>query len=67
MAATGQAPNRRPAWKALATHYRKVRALHLRDLFGGDAKRGERLTAEAVGLVLDYSEIRNRSPERKFE
>ena len=27
----------RPAWKALATHSKKARELHLRDLFAKDA------------------------------
>jgi glucose-6-phosphate isomerase len=31
---------------------------HLRDLFAGDPTRGERFTAEAVGLYLDYSKNR---------
>jgi len=48
----------RRAWKALATHYEKVRDLHLRQLFADDPTRGERLTAEAVGLYLDYSKNR---------
>ena len=48
----------RPAWKALTAHYEKVRHLHLRDLFGADPKRGERITAEAAGLFLDYSKNR---------
>ncbi|MGA3044376.1 MAG: glucose-6-phosphate isomerase, partial [Bryobacteraceae bacterium] len=46
------------AWKALQTHYDRVRALHLRQLFAGDPGRGERLTAEAAGLFLDYSKNR---------
>ena len=58
MAARVQAVNKRPAWKALAAHYKKVRDLHLRDLFADDPKRGERMTAEAVGLFLDYSKNR---------
>ena len=45
----------RPAWKALEAHYKNVRELHLRKLFADDPKRGERMTAEAVGLYLDYS------------
>jgi glucose-6-phosphate isomerase len=49
---------KRPAWKALAAHYKEVRELHLRDLFGVDPKRGERLTAEGAGLFLDYSKNR---------
>ncbi len=47
-----------PAWKALATHHQKVRGLHLRKLFAEDPQRGERMTAEAVGLFLDYSKNR---------
>jgi glucose-6-phosphate isomerase len=48
----------RPAWQALVTHYEQVRKLHLRQLFAVDPQRGERLTAEAVGLYLDYSKQR---------
>ncbi len=49
---------KRKAWKNLQTHYKKVRNLHLRNLFADDPKRGERMTAEAVGLFLDYSKNR---------
>jgi glucose-6-phosphate isomerase len=48
----------RQAWKDLAVHYQKVRDLHLRKLFADDSERGERMTAEAVGLFLDYSKNR---------
>jgi glucose-6-phosphate isomerase len=48
----------RREWRALEEHYQKTRHLHLRDLFATDPKRGERLTAEAVGLYLDYSKHR---------
>src|SRR5215510_13642709 len=48
----------RPAWKALVAHHQKIRDLHLRKLFADDPTRGERLTAEAVGLFLDYSKHR---------
>src|SRR5947199_751955 len=48
----------RPAWKALRDHYEEIHTLHLRDLFARDSNRGERLTAEAVGLYLDYSKNR---------
>jgi glucose-6-phosphate isomerase len=48
----------RQAWKGLAAHYDKIRELHLRKLFADDPKRGERMTAEAVGLYLDYSKNR---------
>ena len=58
MTAGIQALTARPAWKALEAHHRKVQALHLRNLFADDPKRGERLTAEAVGIFLDYSKNR---------
>jgi len=48
----------RPSWKALQAHHEKVQGLHLRELFAEDASRGERLTAEAAGLFLDYSKNR---------
>src|SRR5215468_3769566 len=48
----------RPAWKGLEAHHAKVRDLHLRRLFADDPGRGERLTAEAAGIFLDYSKNR---------
>ena len=47
-----------PAWQALAAHHRQVKDVQLRTLFAQDATRGERFTAEAVGLYLDYSKNR---------
>jgi len=49
---------KRKAWKALKAHYKEIRGRHLRDLFAQDPKRGERMTAEAVGILLDYSKNR---------
>src|SRR5690242_9773361 len=49
---------RRPAWKALAVQSRKLRETQLRELFAKDPKRGQRFTAEAAGLFLDYSKNR---------
>ncbi len=49
---------KRPIWKALAAHYKTIRTLHLRQLFADDPRRGERLTAEAAGIYLDYSKNR---------
>src|SRR5258706_13715452 len=48
----------RESWKALQAHQEKIRSLHLRRLFADDPTRGERLTAEAVGIYLDYSKNR---------
>jgi glucose-6-phosphate isomerase len=49
---------RRPAWKALEAHYQKIRDLDFRALFAEDPRRGERMTADAVGIFLDYSKNR---------
>jgi glucose-6-phosphate isomerase len=49
---------RRPAWQALTRHYKKIKGLHLRQLFATDSTRGTRMTAEAAGLFLDYSKNR---------
>jgi glucose-6-phosphate isomerase len=48
----------RQSWKALQTHQGRISDRHLRTLFAGDPTRGERLTAEAVGIYLDYSKNR---------
>jgi glucose-6-phosphate isomerase len=58
MTAGIQSITARSGWKTLKSHYEKIRELHLRELFGNDPKRGERLTVEAVGLYLDYSKNR---------
>ncbi|MBN9126392.1 MAG: glucose-6-phosphate isomerase, partial [Nitrosospira sp.] len=47
-----------PAWKALSSHFKAIRDKHLREFFADDARRGERFTAEAAGLYLDYSKNR---------
>jgi glucose-6-phosphate isomerase len=45
----------RKAWQALERHHGEIAGRHLRELFAADPGRGERLTAEAVGIYLDYS------------
>ena len=58
-------PTTLPAWKALDAHYQRIRTAHLRDLFGADPARSERLTAEAAGIFLDYS--KNRVTEETLQ
>jgi glucose-6-phosphate isomerase len=48
----------RPAWKVLESHHREIKSVPLRKLFADDPRRGERLTAEAAGVYLDYSKNR---------
>ncbi|MEV4350697.1 glucose-6-phosphate isomerase [Actinoplanes sp. NPDC049596] len=42
-------------WQALQGHAEKFSAVHLRDLFGSDSRRGERFTATVADLTVDYS------------
>jgi glucose-6-phosphate isomerase len=51
-------PTQLPAWKALASNRDQIAKTTLKDLFAADPQRGERLTAEACGLYLDYSKNR---------
>jgi glucose-6-phosphate isomerase len=53
-----QKPIETSAWNQLQAHYEKIKDIHLRQLFADDPQRGTRLTAEGVGLYLDYSKNR---------
>jgi glucose-6-phosphate isomerase len=44
-----------PSWQALQAHHGAIASTHLRELFASDPDRGQRMTAEACGLYLDYS------------
>jgi len=50
--------SKKKAWEALESHFQQIRSSHLRELFAGDPARGERMTAEAAGIFLDYSKNR---------
>jgi glucose-6-phosphate isomerase len=65
MKATMKTLTQRPAWKSLAAHHKQIQKLHLRKLFANDPKRGERLSAWAAGLFLDYS--KNRITEKTLQ
>jgi glucose-6-phosphate isomerase len=56
----------RAAWKALETHYEKIRNVPLRSLFSDDPQRADRFTIEAAGLFLDYSKNRITEETRKL-
>jgi glucose-6-phosphate isomerase len=46
------------SWRALQSHYEKIKDVPLRRLFAEDPGRGGRLVAESAGLYLDYSKNR---------
>jgi len=50
--------SQRQSFKELEAHHRQIKDRHLRELFAQDPGRGERLTAQAAGLYLDYSKNR---------
>jgi glucose-6-phosphate isomerase len=58
MATTMTPLNERKAWKALEAHHQAIQGTHLKQLFADDPARGERFTAEAAGVFLDYSKNR---------
>src|SRR6202049_1115779 len=53
-----QSTGKHAVWRALEDHQRAMRARPLRTLFADDPARGERMTAEAAGVFLDYSKNR---------
>ena len=55
MADAPEALRESAAWRRLEWHANELREVHLRELFAADPARGERMTAEAAGLYLDYS------------
>lgn len=44
-----------PEWRALEAHAARVGSLRLKEAFATDPARGERLSADACGIHLDYS------------
>jgi glucose-6-phosphate isomerase len=48
----------RASWRALESHLAESGQVHLRELFADDPGRGERLSVEAAGWLLDYSKQR---------
>ncbi len=48
----------RKAWKALTAHAKTMQEATIGEMFAKDPGRGKRMTAEAAGLLLDYSKNR---------
>jgi glucose-6-phosphate isomerase len=55
---TRQSADKLQAWKTLDAHHKNIRDTHLRQLFADDPHRGERMTADAAGILFDYSKNR---------
>src|SRR3984885_9578642 len=55
---SGTSLRQRKAWQELERHHAQLAPQHLRELFAADPGRGERLTASAEGIYLDYSKNR---------
>src|SRR5262249_19509619 len=50
--------NKRGAWRAPQDHYEGIGGRHPRGACAHEPARGERMTAEAAGVFLDYSKNR---------
>src|SRR5258707_12266920 len=53
-----QSRGKHAAWRDLKDPHAVMQRAHLRSLFADDPGRGERMTAEAAGVYLDYSKNR---------
>src|ERR1700724_3220377 len=53
-----QSTGKHAVWRGLRNYQRAMKARPLRTLFAADPARGERMTAEAAGVFLDYSKNR---------
>ncbi|MFZ1705411.1 MAG: glucose-6-phosphate isomerase [Saprospiraceae bacterium] len=51
-------PTTTDSWTMLQQHYKKIRPIHMKDLFLDDIKRTEKYSIEFDGLYLDYSKNR---------
>jgi glucose-6-phosphate isomerase len=51
-------PRQTRSWPLLEDEARRVRRLHLRDLFAHDPSRARRMSVSACGIFLDYSKHR---------
>ena len=58
-------PTDTAAWRALQSHYDKVKGVELRQLFAADPSRGETFVAEGAGLYLDFS--KTASPRKPWD
>src|SRR5262245_48199222 len=61
-----QSTIKRTIWRKLQDHHASMRGLHLNTLFAEDSARGERMSAEAVGVYFDYSKNRVRDETLKL-
>ncbi len=51
-------PERNMAWKSLAAHARKMKDVHIRDLFTGDSRRFDSFSLTFHDILFDYSKNR---------
>jgi glucose-6-phosphate isomerase len=47
-----------PAWQALAVHAKKMKSVHMRDLFASDPNRFQEFSIRFQDLLFDYSKNR---------
>lgn len=58
-------PTETSAWKALETHYKEIKNVHLKSLFAKDEKRFEKYSLTFEDILVDFS--KNRIDETTFK
>ena len=58
--------NKSKYWKKLVSHYKKMRNVHMRDLFADDAKRADKFALQLDALYYDYSKNRINDKTMKY-
>ena len=58
--------NKSKYWKKLASHYKKMRNVQMRDLFADDAKRADKFALQLDALYYDYSKNRINDKTMKY-
>ncbi len=58
-------PTETSAWKALETHYKEIKNVHLKSLFAEDEKRFEKYSLTFEDILVDFS--KNRIDETTFK
>lgn len=54
----------RASWKALETHFEKIKDVHMRDLFAQDKQRFKKFSTQMDDILLDFS--KNRIDDETF-
>jgi glucose-6-phosphate isomerase len=58
-------PEKLEAWEKLANHYKKIKHVHMKELFAGDPERFDKFSVRLDNILVDYS--KNRITEQTMD